>query len=121
MSRPTDRRPGDPDRAAGASAPPETILALLSDESARSMLAALRREPRSARALAEACGVSRATAYRRLDRLQAAGLVAERLAYDEDGHHRRTYRLAVDRVWLELGESGFAVDCAATDPPARRE
>ena len=97
---------------------PETVIALLSDEYARAFLGAVRTEAKSARELAEECGTSRSTAYRRLDRLREAGLVAERLACEPGGHHRRTFTATVESVGVELGESGFETEVEVRDPPA---
>ncbi|MFT4881155.1 MAG: putative transcriptional regulator [Natronomonas sp.] len=97
---------------------PETVIALLSDEYARAFLRAVRTEAKSARELAEECGTSRSTAYRRLDRLREAGLVVEHLACEPGGHHRRTFVATVESVGVELGESGFETEVEVCDPPA---
>lgn len=99
---------------------PETVLALLSDEYARAFLGAIRTEAKSARELAEECGTSRSTAYRRLDRLREAGLVVEHLECEPGGHHRRTFAATVESVGVKLGESGFEteVKVEVCDPPA---
>ncbi len=107
----------DPGRTDDATASPETLIALLSDEYARAFLGAIRTEAKSARELAEECGTSRSTVYRRLDRLQEAGLVVKRLECEPKGHHRQTFAAAVDTVGVELGDGGFETDIEAGDPP----
>lgn len=107
----------DPDRMDDADASPETLIDLLSDEYARAFLEAIRTEAKSARELAEECGTSRSTVYRRLDRLQAAGLVVERLECEPKGHHRRTFTAAVETVGVELGDGGFETAIEAGEPP----
>jgi DNA-binding transcriptional ArsR family regulator len=108
----------DPDRADETDASPETLIDLLSDEYARAFLEAIRTEAKSARRLAQECEVSRSTVYRRLDRLQEAGLVVERLECEPNGHHRRTFAAAVETVGVELGDAGFETAIEAGDPPA---
>lgn len=95
---------------------PGTVIALLSDEYARAFLGAIRTEAKSARELAEECDTSRSTAYRRLDRLQEAGLVAEHLECEPGEHHRRTFTATVESVGVELGESGFETEVEVRDP-----
>ncbi len=95
---------------------PGTVIALLSDEYARAFLGAIRTEAKSARELAEECDTSRSTAYRRLDRLQEAGLVAEHLECEPGGHHRRTFTATVESIGVELGESGFETEVEVRDP-----
>lgn len=117
-------RTPEPRHAVGAqhgsvdtTASPETLLELLSDDYVREFLAAIREEAKPARQIAEECDTSRPTAYRRLNRLCEAGLVTERMEYEADGHHRRTFSAAVDRVAIELGESGFEAAVTPVDSP----
>lgn len=91
-------RPGD-----GAFA---DLLDLLDDEYARGILSALTDAPRPARELMDACGGSRATVYRRLDRLEAHDLVRAETELHAGGHHRKVFEASVDRVTVDLvGES----------------
>jgi len=62
-----------------------------------------------ARDIAETVGVSRTTVYRRLDRLQEAGLVQTSMLYNPDGHHKQQYEVAVDRVHLDIGDGSLEV------------
>lgn len=78
------------------------LLELLEDGYARRILAALDREPRSARELVEACDASRATVYRRLDRLEEFGLVTTDMELHRDGHHRTVFDAAFRRASVEL-------------------
>ncbi|MFB6298229.1 MAG: ArsR/SmtB family transcription factor [Salinirussus sp.] len=97
---------------------PETgeLIELLNDDYAREIMGRIHDQPKAARPLAEECGVSRATVYRRLNRLEAAGLVEEGMRYDSDGHHRKVFSLTVDSASIELGESGFEVDVDRRQP-----
>ena len=85
------------------------LLALLSDDPAREILHALTDTAKPARALAAETDSSRSTVYRRLNRLQRAGLVEASMTYDADGHHRERFRATVERATLELGEDGVEV------------
>jgi predicted transcriptional regulator len=102
-------------RPSGEQVPTDDLLDLLSDDCTRELLGAIRTESKSARTLVEECGVSRPTVYRRLNRLQAVGLVTEQMAYDSDGHHRRTFTTAVETVGIELGDTGFEASLTIED------
>lgn len=86
--------------------PAEDLLSLFGDEYACDILRALRDCPMAARELVEATGMSRPTAYRRLDRLTDAGLVEETLQVASDGHHRTEFQLAVESVEFEVEADG---------------
>lgn len=107
--------PGSAAQVDRSTAPPGELLALLTDEHAREILEAIRDSAEPARVLAERCDASRATVYRRLARLREAGLVEAEMTYDDDGHHRETFRAAVERVRFDLGADGFEAELAATD------
>jgi HTH domain. len=64
--------------------------------------------PRTGRELVEATNVSKATVYRRLDRLQAAGIVDARLKLDTDGHHRKQFHTTAESIQVGLGPDGLA-------------
>jgi len=99
---------------AASSVTPETVVALFGDGYTRDILAAIRDEPRPAREIAAECDMSRPTVYRRLERLEAAGLVTEQRRLGESGHHCRLFRAAVESVGLELGTDGFEVEVTAS-------
>lgn len=82
------------------------LLELLADDYAREILTALSSEPMSASDVIEATGITKVTTYRRLDRLESAGLVASTMVIDPDGHHHARYRLCCDRVNVRFGEDG---------------
>jgi DNA-binding transcriptional ArsR family regulator len=91
------------------SADPEEVLSLLSDDYARDILLATREEAVPARELADQLDVSRATVYRRLNRLQDAGLVDTSLAIHSDGHHRKQFQATVDEVSLSFEDGAVTV------------
>ena len=85
--------------------PVPKLLELLDNEHTQHILKALCRGPQRGRDLIDACEASRATIYRRLNRLEAAGVVTTELYVDPDGHHCETYRLELDRLRVVV-ESG---------------
>lgn len=88
----------------------EILLSLLSDEHARSILEELGDEGLPARTVAERLDLSRATVYRRLNRLEAAGVVETSMAVHSEGHHRKHYRATLDQVSLAFSEEGVVVE-----------
>jgi DNA-binding HxlR family transcriptional regulator len=81
------------------------LLELLDNEHTQRILEALCQGPQRGRDLIDACEASRATIYRRLNQLEAAGVVTTELYVDPDGHHCETYRLELDRLRVVV-ESG---------------
>jgi DNA-binding transcriptional ArsR family regulator len=97
-----------------------TIAPLLADDAARAILEATATEARSAEELAEHCGVSTPTIYRRLEELREANLLAERTEPDAGGHHYTVYRATLDTAVVELTEEGFDVRLTRRDRMADR-
>lgn len=110
-SRPTESDGHSPDRAVRSRTtgdPPEQ-LTLLTDDCARQVLTILADGPRHGRELAERCGVSRATIYRRLNRLEAAGFITSDLCPDPNGHHRKEFHLLRDRLTVTVKDGTITV------------
>lgn len=94
---------------------PEEVLELLDDDHARAVLAAVTETERTAREIVGLIESSRATVYRRLNDLEAAGLVEVGMQLDDDGHHRELYRTVPSRLTVSIGSDGVAlesVECA---------
>lgn len=96
-------------------------LSLLSDEYASQILCLIDDEPASARDLSKRLDVSRATVYRRLDRLEEAGLVKSSIAYDTEGHHRQRYQLRVAELSVSITGDGVDVESVGDDSEPSRE
>jgi predicted transcriptional regulator len=94
---------------------PERVLDLLDDDHARAILAAVADAPRPARDVVETVEASRATVYRRLNSLEAAGLVETSVSVDPDGHHRQVYRSTLSRLTVSIDAEGVAVETVAGD------
>lgn len=99
----------------------EPLLALLDADYTQTILRETRTDPRPARALADTCDASRTTIYRRLNRLEDAGLVTSHIAHDPDGHHRTVYEATLESVTLDVTDDGYAVTVQTTShrPAAR--
>ena len=88
----------------------DEILSLLADDYVRSILDALRDGPKPAAEIADHCSASTVTIYRRLDRLETAGLVAVETQIAPDGNHRAQYRARPASVAVSISEEGLTSD-----------
>lgn len=114
-SQPPRARPAGTGTTTTDEPAPEDLLALLDADYTQSILAAIRSDAKPARTLAEECGASRPTVYRRLNRLEDAGIVESEIAYDADGPHRTVFRATLDSLTVDLGEN-LAVTVSRTGP-----
>lgn len=91
--------------------PVPKLLELLDNEHTQEILEVLCQGPQRGRDLIDTCEASRATIYRHLDRLEAAGVVTTKLHIDPDGHHCETYQLQLEqlRVTVESGTVSVTV------------
>lgn len=80
------------------------LLSVIGDEYARAVLRALGDDALPAREITDRVDASRATVYRRLNRLKNIGVVETSMAHDPDGHHRKQFQLAVDGLWFEFDD-----------------
>lgn len=98
-----------PDRPSSQTISPEALISLLSDDHAREISTAIVDEPKTAREIVAECDSSRTTVYRRLNRLDDAGILTTNMCYDADGHHRTSYELRFDSLSIHLDTGGL--DC----------
>ncbi|ADQ67816.1 IclR family transcriptional regulator [Halogeometricum borinquense DSM 11551] len=101
----------------------ETLLDVLGDEDARSILASVGERSCSAKELADEHGLSLPTVYRRLDRLAEHGLVASNDTVEEDGTHYKRYEATFERAVVTLHGSAYRIridhgDEITTDTPS---
>ena len=94
--------------------PPEA-LELLADPYARELLVELSRDPCCGRALAEACSFSRPTVYRRLNRLEDAGLVEAETRLEPDGNHCKEFALVRDSLAVTIADGAITVTARSSD------
>lgn len=88
---------------------PTELLTLLNAEYTQSILETIHVDAKPARAIAEECGASRPTVYRRLNALDDAGLIDSDTAYDADGHHRTVFETTLETVSVDLASDGFSL------------
>jgi len=92
-----------------------TVVSLLEDDYARQILEATSVDPMSRTELAEECDTSLPTVSRRIDRLEAAGLVREETRLRSDGHHDAVYVAQLDRFEVRLSDGKFEYDLQRVD------
>lgn len=83
------------------------LLDLLGDDYTRRVLESLLEQPRTGSDVVEATGVSKATAYRRLNSLEEAGLVETSTRIDADGHHCKRFHVVVDSLAVDFADTGY--------------
>jgi DNA-binding transcriptional ArsR family regulator len=101
----------EPDQGVDA----DTLLSVLGDEYVRSVLSTLGEDSLAAREIADRSSMSRTTVYRRLDRLEAAGVVEASMSLDPDGQHRKEFRVVLDAVEVPVVGAGGVASSAASD------
>ena len=94
--------------------PPDEVFALLDDEYARSLLSATSHEPMTAPELSTQCEMSKSTVYRRLNKLEACGLVRAVHVPDPDGNHRKRYEAKLDELVVRLNDGDFELNLQTT-------
>jgi predicted transcriptional regulator len=92
------------DRTDDVSLSAAELFDLFGDEYTRRVYQAVTVQPRSGRAVAEAAGVSRATAYRRLNELRDAGLVRSEMMICDDGHHKERFEGVATSISISLDD-----------------
>jgi len=87
----------------------EEILDTIGDEHARRLLAAISREPRSAKDLAEECDLSLPTVYRRIEMLDQYDLVKDQTLVADDGNHYKVYESNFESTVISLEDDEYRV------------
>lgn len=87
----------------------EDVLDTIGNPKARTVLAAISREPRSALELVDDLDISRATMYRRLDELSAADLVTEATRVAGDGNHETVFECNFESTLVSLDDDEYDV------------
>lgn len=91
------------------------LLDLIGDEYARRVLLTLVDTPQTGRELVDTTDMSKATVYRRLDRLEDAGLVETRQLVDLDGHHRKQFSAVAGAIDVEFVCDGVSASVRVDD------
>jgi len=87
----------------------EEILDTIGDEHAREVLAAISREPKSAKQLSEECDLSLPTVYRRMEMLDEYDLVRDQTLVAEDGNHYKVYESRFESTVITLEGDQYKV------------
>jgi predicted transcriptional regulator len=87
----------------------EKILDTIGDEHARTVLAAISREPRSAKQLAEECELSLPTVYRRIETLAEYDLIEAQTLVADDGNQYKVYESNFESTVISLEEEEYQV------------
>jgi DNA-binding HxlR family transcriptional regulator len=100
----------------------EDVVDLLGDDYVRTILTETRDGPKSVDALSEACGADPSTIYRRVERLEEAGLVAANQRLDPSGHHYKEYGATLQAIHVHIETDGYDVELDRTtgEEPADR-
>jgi DNA-binding transcriptional ArsR family regulator len=95
--------------------PIEEILDTIGDEHARTVLAAIAREPGSAKELTRRLDLSQPTIYRRLDTLKDHDLIRERTLVADDGNHYNEYECNFKSTVISLEGEEYQVQIFRED------
>jgi DNA-binding transcriptional ArsR family regulator len=96
--------------------PASELLTLLNDDYVCEIIAALDAEPLSVRELVRECDLSRPTAYRRLNRLEDAGLVESTPYIGKNATRNTQYQLRLSTAEFRITAEGVAGDVALRGP-----
>ena len=101
------RRPSTTEQSPSPDA--EEVLSLLADDHAQAIIELISEEALPVREIATELDISRATVYRRLNRLEEAGLVDAAMTYRSDGRHRQRFRATVEKGHLAIDDGEIAL------------
>jgi predicted transcriptional regulator len=93
----------------------EDILDTIGDQHARRVLAAISREPKSAKELSEECDLSLPTVYRRIEMLEEYELVTDRTLVAEDGNHYKVFESNFESTVISLEDDEYKVRIYRTE------
>lgn len=85
------------------------IMNTIGDQHARHVLAAISREPKSAKDLAGECDMSLPTVYRRIEMLNEYDLITERTLVADDGNHYKVYESNFESTVISLRDDEYRV------------
>jgi len=94
---------------------PQAVLAALDDDACRSILEATAETALTATELSEECDIPMSTAYRKVEMLTEADLVAEQVRINTSGKHATEYRKNFDDVLVSVADGGVEVELTKPD------
>lgn len=89
---------------------PDTVFDILGCEIAREILALASLRPLSASQLADRCGVSEPTIYRRINALEEHDMLAEQTEIADDGHHYKQFRTTLQEARFHVEDGTYDID-----------
>jgi len=89
---------------------PQAVLAALDDDACRAILEATAETALTATELSEECEIPMSTAYRKVEMLTEADLVAEQVRINTTGKHATEYRKNFDDVLVSVAGGGVEVE-----------
>jgi len=98
----------------------EDILDTIGDQHAREVLAAISREPKSAKAVAEDCDLSLPTVYRRIEMLEEYNLVTDETLVADDGNHYKIYQSNFESTVITLEDDEYKIRIYREENPSDR-
>jgi DNA-binding transcriptional ArsR family regulator len=115
---PPATRQDDAENTLTATESVQGVLDALDDEECRAILEATKQESLSAGEIADECDLPSSTAYRKIDLLADADLLAEKLRIRRSGKHVSEYACAIEDVTLSVGNGGVELSVSRTEPDA---
>src|SRR6056297_287573 len=94
---------------------PQAVLAALDDDACRAILEATAETALTATELSEECDIPMSTAYRKVEMLTEAELVAEQVRINTTGKHATEYRKNFDDVLVSVADGGVEVELTKPD------
>lgn len=85
---------------------PDSVFTALDDDACRKILGAVSDDALTATEVSETCDVPLSTTYRKLDLLQDAGLIEERIRISASGQHANEYVRRVEDVTVSVSHGG---------------
>jgi len=98
----------------------EDILDTIGDKHARRVLAAISKDPKSAKELAEECDLSLPTVYRRIEMLDEYDLVKDRTLVADDGNHYKVYESNFESTVITLEDDEYKIRIYREENPSDR-
>ena len=94
---------------------PQAVLAALDDDACQAILEATAETALTATELSEECDIPMSTAYRKVEMLTEAELVAEQVRINTSGKHATEYRKNFDDVLVSVADGGVEVELTKPD------
>ncbi|MDY7081848.1 MAG: winged helix-turn-helix domain-containing protein [Halobacteria archaeon] len=96
------------------------MLGVLGEKYTDIILEACVSEPLSVKEISNEFDVPVTTAYRRVEELEEHNLLDEKSEVQIDGNHHKTYRTNLDRLLVEMRESGMKIRIRYRDNPEEK-